>query len=145
MTPIQENRIILLVEDDDNDVFFFRRALEKAGLDLPWRMVSDGEQALQYLTGQGIFAERTSHPLPDIIFLDLKLPYVNGLEVLEFIQKDTFLSSIDVIVLTSSPEERDRKRAYELGAKEYLVKPATPKTLLELLETRSGPRVEAKL
>src|SRR6267378_4918609 len=127
-------KLILLVEDDENDVFFFRRALSKAGLEIPLRIVADGEQALQYLNGDGKYQDRAAHPLPDIIFLDLKLPYISGMEVLEHIQKQPALSKIDVIVLTSSPEERDRKRAFELGAKEYLVKPAAPKTLLQILD-----------
>jgi CheY-like chemotaxis protein len=126
-------KTILLVEDDENDVFFFRRALSKVGLDLPFRLVTDGEQAMQYLNGDGKYSDRTAHPLPDIIFLDLKLPYLSGIEVLEYIQKQPALGKIDVIVLTSSPEERDRSRAFELGAKEYLVKPAAPKTLQQIL------------
>ena len=72
--------------------------------------------------------------MPDIIFLDLKLPYISGMEVLEHIHSQAALSKIDVIVLTSSPEERDRKRALELGAKEYLVKLAGPKTLQQILQ-----------
>jgi len=141
----QEDKIILLVEDDDNDVFFFRRALEKAGLDVPWHLTNDGEEALRYLNGDGAYADRHAYPLPGIIFLDLKLPYVNGLEILERMRKEVSWSSIDVIVLTSSPEERDRKRAFELGAKEYLVKPATPKTLLTILGPRLSLRAEARL
>ena len=102
-------KVILLVEDDEHDVFFFRRALAKAGMQLPLRLVVDGEQALQYLNGEGTYRDRAAHPLPDVIFLDLKLPYISGMEVLEHIQKQPMLSRIDVIVLTSSPEERDRK------------------------------------
>jgi CheY-like chemotaxis protein len=121
------------VEDDEHDVFFFRRALAKAGLDFPMHQVTDGEQALQYLNGEGQYSDRAAHPLPDIIFLDLKLPYISGMEVLEHIRKQPALSSVEVIVLTSSPEERDRKQAFELGAKDYLVKPAAPQTLLKIL------------
>jgi len=137
-------KVILLVEDDENDVFFFRRALAKAGFEVPLQVVSDGEQALQYLNGNGKYADRAAHPLPDIIFLDLKLPYVNGLEILEHIQKKPALEKIEVIVLTSSPEDRDRKRAFELGAKEYLVKPATPTTLLQILAAPSMPKAAVK-
>ena len=126
-------KVILLVEDDENDVFFFRRALGKAGLKLPLHLVTDGEQAIQYLNGDGKYSDRATHPLPDIIFLDLKLPYQSGMEVLEFIQKQPALHKIEVIVLTSSPEERDRRRAFKLGAKDYLVKPAGPTTLRYML------------
>ena len=99
-------KVILLVEDDEHDVFFFRRALSKAGLQLPLRLVSDGEQAVQYLNGDGEYADRAEHPFPDIIFLDLKLPYLTGMEVLEYVQEQPALSTIEVIVLTSSSEER---------------------------------------
>jgi CheY-like chemotaxis protein len=125
--------VILLVEDDENDVFFFRRALAKADSKLSFHLVTDGELALQYLNGQGSYADRAAHPLPDIVFLDLKLPYLSGMEVLESVQQQPALSQIPIIVLTSSPEERDRKRAFELGAKEYLVKPAASNTLLRIL------------
>ena len=99
-----DEKQILLVEDDGNDVFFFRRALRKAELDLPLQLVTDGEQAVRYLNGDGKYRDRGAHPLPDIIFLDLKLPYLSGMEVLEFIQKQPALHKIEVIVLTSSPE-----------------------------------------
>ena len=128
-----DEKQILLVEDDENDVFFFRRALRKAELELPLQLVTDGEQAVQYLNGDGKYRDRAAHPLPDIIFLDLKLPYISGMEVLEFIQKQPALLKIEVIVLTSSPEERDRRRAFELGAKDYLVKPAGPAALRYIL------------
>jgi CheY-like chemotaxis protein len=128
-----QEKVILLVEDDEHDAFFFRRALAKAGFDLTVRLVTDGEQALQYLNGEGKYADRAAHPLPNVIFLDLKLPYLSGMEVLEYIQGQPAFSQIQIIVLTSSSEERDRKRAFELGAKEYLVKPAAPDTLLRIL------------
>jgi CheY-like chemotaxis protein len=141
---MQEGKVILLVEDDENDVFFFRRALGKAGLELPLHLASDGEQALQYLNGDAKYADRETYPLPEVIFLDLKLPYVNGLEILEYIQKEPALHRIEVIVLTSSPEDRDRKRAFELGAKGYLVKPATHNTLQQILAAPSKPKAEVK-
>jgi CheY-like chemotaxis protein len=128
-----QEKVILLVEDDENDVFFFRRALGKAGFKLTFHLVADGEQALQYLNGQGSYSDRATHPLPNVIFLDLKLPYLNGMEVLESIQQQPAFSQIQTIVLTSSAEERDRKRAFELGTKEYLVKPPAPNTLSRIL------------
>jgi CheY-like chemotaxis protein len=128
-----DGKVILLVEDDEHDVFFMRRALEKTGLELPLQVVSDGEQALQYLNGSGKYADRATHPFPGVIFLDLKLPYLNGLEFLEQIRKQPALSTMEVVILTSSAEERDRKRAFELGARNYLVKPATPAMLLGIL------------
>ena len=124
---------ILVAEDDPHDAFFLTRALHKVKQDLPLQFVTDGEQALNYLNGNLQYSDRQSYPLPFLIFLDLKLPYFSGFEILEHIRGNPDLASISVFVLTSSPEERDRKRALGLGAKGYLVKPATPEMLLKVL------------
>jgi CheY-like chemotaxis protein len=124
---------ILLVEDEDHDVFFLRRALLKARPDLSLHVVTDGEQALDYLDGRKNYADRSMYPLPSLMFLDLKLPYFNGFQVLEHLRETPSLSGMTVFVLTSSSEERDRQRAMDLGAKAYLVKPPTPEMLLEVL------------
>ena len=75
-------RVILLVEDNEDDVFFMRRALQKAGVDLPLQIVMDGQQALDYLEGKEAYGDRTRFPIPRLMFLDLKLPYVHGFGVL---------------------------------------------------------------
>jgi CheY-like chemotaxis protein len=124
---------ILLVEDDEHDAFFLRRALQKARPDLALHVVTDGEQALDYLDGRRDYSNRATHPLPSLMFLDLKLPYFNGFQILEHLRETPALAAIPVFVLTSSAEERDRKRAMELGAKAYLVKPPTPEMLLRVL------------
>ncbi len=129
--------VILLVEDDEHDAFFMERALRKARPDLSLRLACDGEQALDYLNGQGVFADRIAHPLPSIIFLDLKLPYISGFQILEHLRSAPLPHPVPVFVLTSSPEESDRSRALELGAKDYFVKPPTPEMLLQVL----GPPV----
>jgi CheY-like chemotaxis protein len=132
------NPTLLLVEDDNNDSFFFKRALEQARPDLSVQVVTDGAQALDYLYGQQRYADRAAHPIPKFVFLDLKLPYLTGFEVLEHIRATPSLSSIPIFVLTSSPEECDRQRALELGAKAYLVKPPSPQMLIETLGSRSA-------
>jgi len=124
---------ILLVEDDQDDAFFLQRALEQARPDIPLHITSDGEQALDYLNGQGDYSDRATHPLPTVILLDLKLPYFNGFQILERLRESPSQATITVFVLTSSPEERDRQRALDLGAKAYLIKPPTPEMLLEIL------------
>ena len=129
---------ILLVEDDPHDVFFLKRALQKARPDLPIQVVTDGQQALDYLHGRSNYSDRTSYPLPSNIFLDLKLPYLSGFEILEQIRSNPTLATIPVFILTSSSEERDRERALELGAQHYLVKPPTAEMLVRVL----GPRPE---
>src|SRR5437763_9063649 len=94
-------KTILLVEDDENDSFFVRRGFKKAGVVNPMQIVRDGQEAINYLRGEGKFAQRDNFPLPDIILLDLKLPFVMGLDVLKWIRQQSDLSPI-VVILTSS-------------------------------------------
>lgn len=128
---------LLLVEDNPDDVFLMQRALKKACITLPLQIVTDGRQAIDYLAGASPYSDRTQFPLPSLVFLDLKLPYVNGFEVLEWIRADMKLRNLEIFILTSSPEERDRQKAEELGAKAYLVKPPTGASILEILECAS--------
>jgi CheY-like chemotaxis protein len=125
---------ILLVEDDENDVFFMQRAMTRANLEPPMHVAVNGQEAIDYLSGAGKYTDRAAYPLPLCIFLDLKLPFVNGFEVLEWMGQQPPLNHISVLILTSSPEDRDRQRALQLGAKAYLVKPPTPDTLRQALE-----------
>ena len=124
---------ILLVEDDEHDAFFLERALQKARPDLTVQLVTDGQEALAFFNGHLNSAGRPANPLPSFIFLDLKLPYFGGFEILERLRSKPSLDAIPVFILTSSSEERDRQRAKALGAKGYLVKPPTPQMLLEVL------------
>lgn len=124
---------ILLVEDDPNDVFLMKRALKRAEISNPLSVASDGQEAIDYLSGTGKFADRTQCPLPSLVFLDLKLPYKNGFEVLSWIRNQPELNSILVLVLTSSSEERDIQQSYRLGARSFLVKPPTSAMLLDLM------------
>ena len=126
------DQAILLVEDSEDDVFLMRRALKGAKIKNPLVVVEDGQQAVDYLGGGGKFADREKFPLPAVVFLDLKLPMKSGLEVLEWIRKQPGLENLVVLVLTSSSEPSDLKRAYALGANSYLVKPPTADQLLDL-------------
>jgi CheY-like chemotaxis protein len=128
-----EHSVFLLVEDSEDDVFFMRRAFQEAGLKNPLHVVNDGEEARDYLAGRRHFEDRAKYPLPDMIFLDLKMPGLNGFEVLEWIRKE-MRSNVSVAVLTSSPEEIDYRRARELGADCYLLKPPTPAMLRNCCE-----------
>jgi CheY-like chemotaxis protein len=125
---------ILLVEDNEDDIFLMRRALKKAQAGNNLQTVTDGQQALDYLSGAGQFSDRRLFPLPMIVFLDLKLPYVGGFEVLAWLREQPLLNSIVVVVLTSSAENRDHEKASVLGARSYLVKPPTPESLRQVLE-----------
>jgi len=118
-----DQAVILLVEDREDDVFLIRKAFERAGLSNPVQVVRDGEQAISYLAGERKFSNRAEYPLPWLILLDLKMPRVDGFEVLRWIRKQPGFNRIVVIVLTSSEEIRDVNRAYQLGANSFMVKP----------------------
>jgi CheY-like chemotaxis protein len=130
---MSETPVILVVEDNEDDLFFMRRTLKTAAPTLAARFVTDGRQALQYLRGVDGFADRAQHPFPALVFLDLKLPFVHGLDVLAAIRAEPALQALTVFVLTSSAEEKDKARAQQLGVQGYLVKPPTPEMLSPIL------------
>lgn len=125
-------RALLLVEDNEDDVFLMRRALKGAHVVNPLLVVEDGQEAVDYLSGTGKFADREQYPLPAVVFLDLKLPFLSGHDVLAWIRRRKEFESLVVIVLTSSNEASDLSRCYSLGANSYLVKPPTPEQLDDL-------------
>src|SRR5258705_9115116 len=97
-----------------------QRALKAAKLAVTLHVASDGQEALDYLGGVGKYSDRAGFPLPTVVLLDLKLPYVHGFEGLSWTRQQASLKDVSVVVLTSSPEERDLQKARELGAKSYL-------------------------
>lgn len=119
MTPARLIEI-LLVEDDPGDVRLTREALKSNKLGNTLHVVSDGEEALDFLHRRGLYAEA---PVPDLILLDLNLPRKNGQEVLQDIKGDPALKAIPVVVLTTSSQERDILKAYNLNANCYVTKP----------------------
>ena len=122
---------ILLVEDDPDDSFLIGRAFRKAGLSAPFE-VRDGEAAVAYLKGEGEYADRERCPLPELMLLDLKLPRLSGLEVLQWVREQkSSVNSLPVVVLTSSAQHPDIERAYVLCVNAYLVKPVDPAALEE--------------
>ena len=114
---------ILLVEDDQNDVFFLQYAFEAAGIPNRLQVVEDGGQAVDYLAGQGQFADRSRFPFPCLVLLDLNLPLKMGSDVLRWVREQPSLHTLLVIVLTSSQNSGDIDEAYQLGARSFLVKP----------------------
>jgi CheY-like chemotaxis protein len=124
---------IVVVEDNEDDIFFMRRTLRVVAPKLPVRFLMDGRSALQYLRGTDAFADRATNPLPTLVFLDLKIPFVHGLDVLAAIRSDPLLKGLRVYILTSSSEDKDRSRADQLGVQGYLVKPPTPEMLEPIL------------
>src|SRR6266404_1942883 len=127
-------RNALLVEDDENDVFFFKRAMKLAEWTDPLQVARDGQQAIEYLKGTGPFSSREEFPMPVLILLDLKLPFLSGLEVLKWIRAESEYRHLTVVMLTSSKEEVDIDQACQLGANAYVVKPAGPEELLDLVK-----------
>ena len=115
--------IILLAEDLEDDVIIVRKALVQAFVDNPLRVVRDGEEAISYLGGVGKFGDRSEFPLPGLLLLDIKMPRVDGFEVLQWVRSQPQFRKLPVIILTSSEELHDMKRAYQLGANSFLLKP----------------------
>lgn len=132
------NPAILVVEDNEDDLYFIRRTLKAVAPTLPARFVTDGRAALQYLHGSNAYADRAQNPFPSVVFLDLKLPFVHGLDVLAAIRGEPTLKALRVFILTSSSEEKDRSRAQQLGVHGYLVKPPTPEMLAPILREFSS-------
>ena len=122
-TKIEKKKIILLVEDNPDDVTLTLRALKKSNVLNEVVVVRDGVEALDYLYGTGAYASRDLSQLPVLILLDLKLPKIDGLEVLRRVRADKRTKIIPVVILTSSDEEQDIISSYMIGANSYVRKP----------------------
>ncbi len=118
-----KSKIILLVEDNPDDVQLTLRALKKSNILNEVVVAQDGVEAIEYLFGMGKYAGRDTKILPQIILLDLKMPRMDGLEVLQRIRTDERTKLQPVVVLTTSSEDRDRVESYKLGANSYIRKP----------------------
>src|ERR1051326_1104365 len=114
--------VVLLVEDSEDDITVIRKAFERARIPNPLYVVKDGEAAIAYLAGKGKYAVRDEYPVPALVLLDLKLPGMDGFEVLRWIRQTPGMSGLRVVVLTSSDSIRDVNAAYELGANSFMVK-----------------------
>ena len=120
---MNRNRIILLVEDNDDDIELTRRAFATSRVVNEIVVAKDGREALDYLFAEGAYADRRPERLPQVVLLDLKLPMVDGLEVLKRMRADPRTRRLPVVVLTSSTEERDIVASYDLGANSFVQKP----------------------
>lgn len=114
---------ILLVEDDPNDAELTTRALNKNNLANRVFLVTDGEEALEFIFSTGKYSDRDPHFPPKVIFLDLKLPKMSGIEVLRKVKSDPVTKTIPIVVVTSSQESNDVKECYTLGVNSYVQKP----------------------
>ncbi len=120
---MEEKRTILLVEDNPDDVELTLRALKQHNVSNEISVVRDGAEALDYLFATGTYAGRDTSALPAVVILDLKLPKVDGLEVLQRLRADERTKFVPVVILTSSKEEKDMVNGYKFGANSYVQKP----------------------
>ena len=130
-----QHHSILLVEDNPDDVLFLTRAARHAEISTGFHVASDGQEAIDYLSGAGKFSDKTKYPMPSLVLLDLKLPCKSGLEVLKWIRENQSLKPLPVIMLTTSAENSDVERSYRMGANAYLVKPANMNELTAILKS----------
>ncbi len=118
-----KSKIILLVEDNSDDVQLTLRALKKSNITNEVVVAMDGVEALDYLFGTGKYSGRDTKVMPQLVLLDLKMPRMDGIEVLQRIRWDERTRLLPVVVLTTSSEEKDRVESYKLGANSYIRKP----------------------
>ncbi len=125
---------ILLAEDDKNDVFLMKRAFDKAAIGNPLFMVSDGQEVVDYLEGTGKFSDREKHPLPGLLLLDLKMPLMDGFDVLAWLRTHAQFETLPVVVLTTSRLPEDITKSLNLGVYDYRIKPTAFEDLVRLLD-----------
>ncbi len=129
---------ILLVEDNRMDIELTLDAFREVRLGNRVDVAANGQEALDYLFGRGKYGDRTTYPLPNLVLLDLKLPGVDGFEVLRQIKATPILKRLPVVILTSSKEEGDRALSYDSGANSYLVKPVSFEGFLDVIQQIDG-------
>jgi CheY-like chemotaxis protein len=131
---LTEPATILVAEDDPADAFFLQRAFSKSGIAIGLHFVRDGQEVIDYLRGAPPFDVRSAHPLPHLLLLDLKMPRLNGFDVLDWLRRQPGLKRLSVVIFSSSEECEDINQAYDLGANSYLVKPHAIEELAKIVE-----------
>ena len=124
---------VLLVEDNADDISLFERAFGRTGFPQRLETVQSGDEAIAYLSGNGVYADRQQYPLPTLLLLDIKLPRKDGFEVLDWIRHHPKLAPLRVIMLTGSPRAEDVNRAYRMGANSYVSKPVSASAFTDFL------------
>jgi CheY-like chemotaxis protein len=137
-------KTILLAEDSPDDELFFRRILNSVAVTNPIQVVRDGRQAIAYLNGEGIYADREKFPLPGALFLDLVMHPVNGFEVLEWLKTQPSLNEMLVVVLSNFSEGRMLRDAYAMGADSFLFKPFSKPDMENLLQHFPGHLISSR-
>jgi CheY-like chemotaxis protein len=145
---IEQQKTILLAEDDENDALLLELALHHAEVFNPLKVVSNGREAVEYLKGSGAYADRTRHPFPSLLLLDLNLPVLSGFDVLAWRAKQSSLPRFPIVVMSSSNLKADVHKAISLGADGYCIKPAGLQYLVdavrELYDRWLKPAVPAR-
>lgn len=126
--------VILVAEDNEDDYLLLQRAIRNAMFKSPIHHVDDGEKAILYLSGEPPYCDRSQYPVPMLVLLDLKLPRKSGFEVMEWVRSQQGLRRLPIVILTSSDQDKDIRRAYDLGANSYLVKPGSFEQLVKLTQ-----------
>jgi CheY-like chemotaxis protein len=123
---------LLLAEDHEEEVLLLRYAFGKARIQTPIVVVRDGEEAVSYLCGKGPYANRTDYPFPCMVMTDLKMPRLDGFDLLAWMGKHGYLEKVPAVVISGSGEKDDEVKARELGARAYYVKPSTLEQLIDV-------------
>ena len=134
---MRRQHTILIVDDDENDIFFVKRAFTEINVHCTFQMLKNGQEVVDYLQGHGEYANREKYPLPMMILMDLKMPIMDGFQVLAWLRTRPGIRVIPTIVFSSSDLATDITRAYELGANSFMTKSVTYDGLLLKLQTLS--------
>ena len=126
---------ILVADDSQDDIFLLQQAFKKAKVHSRFCQVCDGQEACNYLQGEGCWGDRAAHPLPDVLLLDLDMPHKNGFEVLEWVRNQSHCNSLIVYVFSASARDSDIQRAHDLKANGYVVKPIQVADLVRFVQT----------
>ena len=135
---MEKKRTILVAEDDGDDAFIFQNACTYLRLEHHVRFVKDGQEAIDYLKGKPPYTDRKSSPLPDLLVVDLKMPRVDGFDLLKWVRATPELKELPVIVFSGSEYASDKERAAKLGATDYFVKPGWGDSMLEIVRQISS-------
>ena len=132
---MNETHTFLLVDDSDNDRFLTRIAFGKAGAPVLLQELSDGEEAIAYLNGDGVYCDRRAYPLPTVMLLDLKMPKRNGFDVLSWVRSKKAIKRLVIVVVTASVRSEDVNMSFDLGANAFVVKPSTMDELIAMIHS----------
>lgn len=132
---MSNSQTVLFVDDSENDILLLRRAFKKGEFPFAQREVHNGEEAIAYLSGNGVYSDRDKYPPPSLVLLDLNMPMKNGFDVLEWVRAQPGLRKVAIMILTASLRQEDVARSFELGASAYLVKPSNLQALTDMVRS----------